>query len=525
MRLISACTRALGLLSVCGVLYVAAFAQEEVQPAATEQTAASTEEVTPATDAATEAEADPYQWFYFLGRFHPIILHFPIGLIVILLMVEVVGVIRGSTGEMAAARWVLLTFGALSAVVAAFFGWFLSWVGGYDADIVWSHQLSGFFVAGLASAALIARFLYDRRNDDRFGWAYGISLVACAGVLVPASHYGAELTHGTTYLTRYLPEQLAFLGPVLGKVETPEEGGASAGYFNKQILPIIEAKCFECHGPEKREGEYRMDSPEEIVAAGESERPGVVPGDAMASYAIALILLPPEHKDVMPPLGKEALTGEEKYLLAEWVNRGAPFGEYTPPPPAPKEEKEKVVVPADLALGEGGLETSLMTCDESMTVLFEPMFIALKESLKVEPAGRAQIKAAYNAAFSLAEVHNLLFSRDDEDYMKTPEWAALSIEARHEAEAVGVAVTSRDYAKMKEAVGVLANTCNKCHTQYETESDEYTGIDEVAPVEPADAAAAEPAPASPTPEVTPTETPPSEPAAPSPTPGAPPPNP
>ncbi len=99
--------------------------------------------------------------------------------------------------------------------------------------------------------------------------------------------------------------------------------------FNRQILPLLADRCFQCHGPDAaaREADLRLDDP----AAAMAEREGVtavVPGDLEASELVYRIRAEdPEER--MPPAdsGRKALTEEEKQLLERWIEEGA---EYAP---------------------------------------------------------------------------------------------------------------------------------------------------------------------------------------------------
>lgn len=413
-------------------------------------------------------------FFYFLGRFHPVVLHFPIALLVALLLLEVITLFRYPRRETDAAKWLLLVLGAVSALLAASFGVFLSWTSSYDEDLVFWHKWIGISVAVAAALALFFKIQHARYRFSRYGWAYRAALLASVVALMPAGHYGASLTHGTNFLTEYMPESLAFLEPVLGTARTRDPLTVGSAYFGKEILPILEGKCFECHGPEKQKGELRLDSLQASLQAGETGKTSIVPGDATASYFVELILLPEEDELVMPPLGKPKLKPEETVALIQWINRGAPWGDYTPPEIT---EKPLVVANADLVADwdpsdrDRALDAALIECHELMSIFFEPLFLDLRELLATEPKRRKALKAAYNAAFSLGEVHNLLFSRTDEDYMLTPDWMAMSMEGRIAAQAVGKAVLARDYAITKESFLTLTQTCNACHEKFSPDVD------------------------------------------------------
>ena len=107
--------------------------------------------------------------------------------------------------------------------------------------------------------------------------------------LMAASHKGASLTHGSDYLTRYMPP---WLGAIAGQRHQPLGAGLSEAAFGSEILPILESRCFQCHGPSKQEGGLRLDSREAALAGGESGRPAIVPNDALATELVRRITLP-----------------------------------------------------------------------------------------------------------------------------------------------------------------------------------------------------------------------------------------
>ncbi|MGK0236657.1 MAG: hypothetical protein ACI92G_000112 [Candidatus Pelagisphaera sp.] len=104
--------------------------------------------------------------------------------------------------------------------------------------------------------------------------------------------------------------------------------------FDKQILPILEEKCYRCHGDEKVKGELRLDSPEAILAGGEYGEI-LIPGDPNESSLYVLTTYPKDDADYMPQKGK-GLTVREQKLLKQWIEDGAPFGESFVHVPAPE---------------------------------------------------------------------------------------------------------------------------------------------------------------------------------------------
>ncbi len=88
--------------------------------------------------------------------------------------------------------------------------------------------------------------------------------------------------------------------------------------FARDIFPIFQRSCFECHDAKKHKGDLRLDVREEAFAV-----VGViVKGDAAKSELYARITLPREHDDVMPSRG-EPLTKLETERIKAWIDAGA----------------------------------------------------------------------------------------------------------------------------------------------------------------------------------------------------------
>ena len=91
--------------------------------------------------------------------------------------------------------------------------------------------------------------------------------------------------------------------------------------FVKDIQPILQKICVECHGPEKQKGKLRLDSKEAALKGG-TDGVVLVPGKAADSDLYRRITLPPGHDDIMPNKG-EPLTKAQTDLFKDWINQGA----------------------------------------------------------------------------------------------------------------------------------------------------------------------------------------------------------
>jgi mono/diheme cytochrome c family protein len=91
--------------------------------------------------------------------------------------------------------------------------------------------------------------------------------------------------------------------------------------FARDIQPILEARCIQCHGPEKQKGKLRLDSKEATLAGGK-DGVVIVAGDAGKSDFFRRVSLPKGNDDVMPAEG-DPLTQAQIDLVKEWINQGA----------------------------------------------------------------------------------------------------------------------------------------------------------------------------------------------------------
>lgn len=238
-----------------------------------------------------------------LGRFHPLVVHLPIGILFLLAAMEVLSWIPRFPRIPDGVRSVILVLGMVSSVLAALFGWWLARDGEYDATLLYRHRVVGVAAAVLATAMLGLHLLRWRK-------AYTVSWIVTVAVLSVAGHYGGSLTHGSDYL--------AFNS---GK-KAPAKDIAQVGVFDDVIQPILQQRCYACHGPSKSNGDLRYDTWEALVKGGKNG-PSFKAGDASASRMIQRAHLPLESKEHMPPKGKPQLTDDELALLEWWIDAGA----------------------------------------------------------------------------------------------------------------------------------------------------------------------------------------------------------
>ncbi|WP_373495995.1 c-type cytochrome domain-containing protein [Aquiflexum sp.] len=239
------------------------------------------------------------------GRMHPLLLHFPIVLLVLAgLLFWFPKILDHNSNSLLQILLLLSLFFTGLTVIA---GLFLSAEEGYVQEDLQNHQWTGLLVFWLGSVWYLA-------------WAKGKSILAktmSVSVLVlvlVTGHLGASLTHGEDFL----------LFPISSKVSAPVVSLEEAVAYDHIIRPILEQKCVSCHKASKQKGDLRLDEVRFILAGGKN-------GDVIDlenpenSEILQRISLPIEEEEHMPPKGKPQLTETEIQLLETWILENALF--------------------------------------------------------------------------------------------------------------------------------------------------------------------------------------------------------
>ncbi len=111
-----------------------------------------------------------------------------------------------------------------------------------------------------------------------------------------------------------------FIAARIDGVKAQDSHKGSIDYF-KDVMPILEAKCNECHRGAKAKGGLHLDSLADALKGGKSDGAAVQPGKPDHSSIIARITSDDED-EVMPPKGKP-LTKDEVAVLTKWIKEGA----------------------------------------------------------------------------------------------------------------------------------------------------------------------------------------------------------
>lgn len=259
-------------------------------------------------------EEAPAKIVFFIGRFHPLLIHFPVVLVVLAFIFEVLRRLRLWNISMATVLFILLAALA-AALVSVTMGLMLYATGEYTGDIVHRHLL-GAVVFTAALCICIFLLLSFHQSGSRLLYASFVSSLLFANlILAYTSHQGGSLTHGAEYLTEYMP--------TFGTEETwTSKPAEQMLVFDDVILPILDRKCLTCHNENKAKGDLIMTSYKDLLKGGKGERPALKPGSIEESEIHRRVTLPVKDDDRMPPEGKAGMTEEEIALLAWWIRKG-----------------------------------------------------------------------------------------------------------------------------------------------------------------------------------------------------------
>ena len=251
----------------------------------------------------------------FIGNFHPVLVHLPIGILLLAGLFQLLS-LKPTYAGLHAATSIALFWGMISAVASCISGYLLSQSGDYDEELVNTHQWFGITTAFIS---LIA-YLFNRWENVFAKWV----ILAMVPVIIVTGHLGGSLTHGSDFLTKGFSQKEDSTAKEMKPLADVQE----ANVYADIIQPIFENKCYTCHNKRKKKGGLRLDEPSFILKGGKDGKV-IEPGNAEESDMIKRILLPRNDEDHMPPKEKPQLKENEIEILHWWVSTGATFDKKT----------------------------------------------------------------------------------------------------------------------------------------------------------------------------------------------------
>ena len=264
----------------------------------------------------------------FLGRFHPLVVHLPIGVLLLVAGMESIGIVRPRARSKLDPSLSFVLFVLLATSVVGFsLGHLLAHGGGYPQPLVALHRAFTLAAVVGAGACLATWGWYEACGNASRRTLYRAALGATVLLVSIGAHFGGSISRGEGYLTRYAPSFVKkWVGHFEAPTTVPSDGQptlrAEPLVFADVVQPLLRAYCVECHGAGLTRAKLRFDDLPGLLRGGETG-PVALPGRGRESAMIARMTLPTSDADHMPPDGKIGPSSGEIALLSWWIDRGA----------------------------------------------------------------------------------------------------------------------------------------------------------------------------------------------------------
>jgi uncharacterized membrane protein len=300
----------------------------------------------------------------FLGKLHPLVVHLPIGTLVLVGVFIFLWKQRNVAG-MEKAISIGLLISLLGAIFSVVFGLLLMQDGDYGAGTIDQHQWLGIILT------IYTLVLYlQSQNIILPKRLIHLSYLPAMILLSITGHLGGTLTHGEGYL-----EQALFGENETGQQHLPSVD--SIVLYADLIRPILDENCVQCHSAGNAQGNLDLSSWEGLQK-GHVDHHGLL-SHAEESELYERISLPQDHVDFMPPRG-EGLDYIEVELIRFWLDQGA------------EQELKLVDTEMDESLGQ------LMLRDWNLDTRPKAYY----EKLKLPPADSSQINQLQAAGWNIS---------------------------------------------------------------------------------------------------------------------------
>ena len=250
----------------------------------------------------------------FLGSLHPLIVHLPIGIVLLTIAIDVF--MRNKNNSVQRVITMGWFFSFFSGLLAAIFGWFLGDNGYYLESQINIHKWSGIAFVSICFILWLLRY-----TNFRFSKSFNRSVNLTSIILLMITgHFGGEMTHGQNYLFENLPyTQKKISATTLS--ESKRSNNDSLFVYEDLIHPVMEEKCIACHNQNLASGGLNMSSIESMIKGGNSGA-GIQNGNPFESLIYKRVSFPHDHPKFMPPTGVP-LSYDQIATLEWWIDNGA----------------------------------------------------------------------------------------------------------------------------------------------------------------------------------------------------------
>jgi len=242
-------------------------------------------------------------WLQTFGRMHPMLLHFPIVLLLVSVIMEFFQFkIKEDSKDFYRDITSRIMFsGIVLAAITVIMGIFLSLEDSYEGGNVLNwHKWSAVSIVFFSSLI----FIFKSRIWYKQGLAKAGAIILSLTIVL-AGHFGSVLTHGENFV----------MEPITKSPIIPIE---QALVYDHVIQPIFQEKCVSCHNDEKLKGKLKLTDSVSIMKGGKTGKL-FVPGDPKVSLLLERIHMPLGNKKHMPPSGKPQLSPEDIRILFTWI--------------------------------------------------------------------------------------------------------------------------------------------------------------------------------------------------------------
>ena len=232
--------------------------------------------------------------FEYVGKFHPLLVHLPIGILSLFILLGFI-IPRKHLQESHKIIGLILLISALSATFSCISGWILSNAGEYDSGLASNHRNLGITLALLN---WIVFFMFKKLLQSRL-LIYSSMLTLIALVTILTGHLGGSLTHGSEFITPPKPADWFRSSSDLNNLEQLTIHSTAF----EAVSLIFEQKCIVCHGQNKQKGGLRLDVKQGLLKGGDEGT--LLAANGSESLLLKRILLPMDDDDHMPPAEKK----------------------------------------------------------------------------------------------------------------------------------------------------------------------------------------------------------------------------
>ena len=254
----------------------------------------------------------------FFGRLHPLLVHLPIGFILLALIFELKWFRnKGSNFNFIQIAW-LIAF--LSSFFSALMGWLLAQNGHYIDTELTPHQYTGILLVFFSCVGWVLRI-----KNIRFPSLFTkINNFIVLVLLIFVGHLGGNLTHGSNYLTEHAPDFIKTKFEKQREYKTFEELPLDSVFVFKELVqPLLNEKCIACHNNEISRGGLNMSTVEGIEKGGKSGA-AFTGKNLNKSLIFKRISFSQENEKFMPPSGTP-FSYHEIQLVQWWIHEGANY--------------------------------------------------------------------------------------------------------------------------------------------------------------------------------------------------------